>query len=150
MTVFRLGFAGEIKRIEFRTVGQDQVAEFSICKKNKTKDGEEESFTWATISLWKPASFQLPRLVKGAFVAGSGEFHLRSYVDKTGLKRQSAECRCTSYDVEIAGHNEAASALAPVAQPPRAAPRATVAQVVASGGVDPGEPPFFPHERHSW
>jgi single-stranded DNA-binding protein len=148
MTIFRLAFAGEIKRIEFRTVGNDQLAEFSICKKNKTKDGEEDSFTWATISLWKPASFQLPKLVKGAFVAGSGEFHLRSYVDKEGLKRQSAECRCTSYDVEVAGPAESKTATEHL--PPKTAPaRAPMTSQPTGGGIV-DEVPFLAHDAWSW
>lgn len=101
MTLFRLQFAGQIKKAERRQVGPQTVVELSVCKKIKGKTDAEDSFTWVRVSLWKPADFQIDRLKAGAFIAGSGEFSLRSYVDKNGAKAVSADVRCSSFDIEI-------------------------------------------------
>jgi single-stranded DNA-binding protein len=100
MTIFRLTFAGEIKKADTKSVGGKSLVELSICKKNRTKDGDPESYTWLRIGLWEPAQFQIPKLVKGSFIAGSGELTLRSYEGKDG-KATSLECRCSSFDVEV-------------------------------------------------
>lgn len=100
MTIFRLNFAGEIKKADMKNVGGKALAELSVCKKNRTKEGEPDSYTWLRICLWEPAEFQRPKLVKGSFIAGSGELTLRSYEGKDG-KQTSMECRCSSFDVEV-------------------------------------------------
>ena len=100
MTIFKAQFAGEIKKADTKSIGGKTLVEVSICKKNRTKDGEPEAFTWLRIGIWEPAAFQLPKLVKGAFIAGSGDMTLRSYEGKDG-KASSLECRCTSFDVEV-------------------------------------------------
>ncbi len=101
MTILRIQFAGVIKKAEMKTVAGKSLAEVSICKKQKGRNGGEDTFAWLRICIWEPATFQLPQLAKGAFIAGSGEFSLRSY-EKDGVKHTSAECRCSSFDVEIA------------------------------------------------
>ena len=100
MTIMRLFFTGEIKKAEHRMAGDKPIVEVSLCKKFKEKDADD-SFTWVRITLWQPAEFQVAKLVKGGFIAGSGEFKLRSYKDKDGNKAVSAEIRCTSFDVEV-------------------------------------------------
>lgn len=100
MTIFKAQFAGEIKKADIKTIGGKTLVEVSICKKNRTKDGEPEAFTWLRVGIWEPAAFQLPKLVKGAFIAGCGDMTLRSYEGKDG-KASSLECRCTSFDVEV-------------------------------------------------
>ena len=137
--IFRLSFAGIITKVEVKAIGQNSLHEISLCKKNRKKEGEEDSYTWVRINLWDAADFQRDKLVKGAFIAGSGEFHLRSFVDKSGAKRQSAEVRCVSYDVEV---GEVAQPKGEAHEPPKAPPRATAAQVVAQNPVDPEAPPF--------
>ena len=116
MTIARLTFAGQIKRAEWRTVGDKQLCEVSICKKRRTKQGEEEAFDWYRINIWSPAEFQTPKLVKGNFIAGSGEFATSSYVsNKDQQKHTTLEVKCQSFDVEIDG-NAAAEPAKPAAK----------------------------------
>ncbi len=103
MSLLKLLFAGEIKKIEMRQVGARSLAEVSVCKKNRTKEGDEESYTWANITIWGPfPDWMGPKLVKGAMIAGSGDATLRSYL-KDGVKRQSLDVNCQSMDVEVSG-----------------------------------------------
>jgi single-stranded DNA-binding protein len=100
VSILRLSFAGQIKKAEHRDAGGTPLVEVSICKKNQGKKGED-TFTWVDINVWKPADFQTAKLVKGNFIAGTGEMTMRSYVDKGGTKGHSIEVRCTSFDVEV-------------------------------------------------
>lgn len=115
MTILRAQFAGEIKKAEHKEVAGKKLVELSICKKNRTKQGEPDAFTWLKVALWEPADFQIPKLVKGAFVAGSGDMLLRSYEGRDG-KQSSLECRCTSFELEVSdGQLRQQSATAPSA-----------------------------------
>lgn len=102
MTVFRLTFAGEIKRVESRMAGDKPIMEVSICKKNRGKPSEDPVFTWVRVTIWSPAAFQVNKIIKGAFIAGSGEMMMRSY-EVEGVKRSSLEVSCQSFDVEVSG-----------------------------------------------
>jgi len=134
--ILKLQFAGTVNKVEIKQAGTKQLAEISLCKKNYAKEGTEATFTWIRISLWEPKDFQLAKLVKGAFVAGSGEFSLRSY-EKDGVKHQSAECRCGSFDIEVAEVVATPASLGA----PTPAPRTT--QPTSGGGAkDDSEPPF--------
>lgn len=135
MTVLRMTFAGEVKKADHKEVGGKKLVELSICKKNRGKAGEEDHFTWLRISLWEPADFQTPKLVKGAFIAGSGDATLRGYTDKDGHEKSSLECRCGSFDVEVTGANVATESPAP--RPARAA-----APSVSPAATNDDEPPF--------
>lgn len=99
--ILKLQFAGLINKVEIKQAGSKPLAEISICKKNYAKEGEEPTFTWIRVALWEPKEFQLSKLVKGAFIAGIGDFSMRSF-EHNGVKKQSAEVRCGSFDVEIA------------------------------------------------
>ncbi len=139
MTILKAQFAGEIKRADHKDVGGKKLVEVSICKKNRGKQGDPDTFTWLKVAIWEPAEFQIPKLTKGAFIAGSGDMTLRSYEGKDG-KASSLECRATSFDVEVSdgvarGGDAQPAAAAPVARPARPAPAAGPAQ-----GDD--EPPF--------
>lgn len=101
MTLLRLFFSGQIKKAVRRDAGGKPLVEVSLCKKHKGRNGADDTFTWAKISLWEPAEFQVPRLIKGALISGSGDVQLRSYVAKDGTKGASLEIRCSSYDVEV-------------------------------------------------
>ncbi len=98
MPNLRLQFSGEARKVEHKTIGGKSAVQIQICKKNYAKQGDEPTFSWVTIMVWEPKEFQ--KFYEGGFVAGSGEFSMRSYVDKDGNKKQSAEVRCTSFDVE--------------------------------------------------
>jgi single-stranded DNA-binding protein len=139
MTTFRMAFAGDIKKADHKEVGGKKLVEVSLCKKNRGRPGEEDTFTWLRVAIWEPADFQLPKLVKGAFIGGTGEVMLRSFQGKEG-KQTSLEARCSSFDIEVAdGAPRAAEA------PARASLadlqiRTARAPAPISGGDD--EPPF--------
>ena len=134
MTILRMQFAGEIKKAEHKKAGDKPIVEISLCKKFKEK-AAEDSFTWVRITLWQPAEFQVAKLVKGGFIAGSGEFKMRSYKDKEGAKAVNAEIRCTSFDVEVSDGQPRAETHAASSTPvSRPAPRTAT--------VDSDEPPF--------
>ena len=132
MTVLRLTFAGEIKKAEHKTAGGKALVEISLCRKNYAKQGDPETFTWIKVKLWEPADFLAQKLVKGAFIAGSGELTSRSY-EKDGVKGQSLEVRCSGFDVEMPRDGVAGDVPAPQSAPRRPAP---------SAGDDDQSPPF--------
>ena len=142
MPNLRMQFSGEARKVEHKTIGGKAAVQIQICKKNYTKQGDEPAFTWVTIMVWEPKEFQ--QFSEGGFVAGSGEFTMRSYTDKDGNKRQSAEVRCTSFDVETPRPGEASPAIKHHAAKPydsqanRSEPRVPTGGV---GGRDDG-PPF--------
>jgi single-stranded DNA-binding protein len=120
MTIMRVSFAGTIMKAEHKQAGTKPICEVSLCKKHKGRNGAEDSFTWLRVSLWEPAEFQVAKLVKGNFIAGSGDLQLRSFEHK-GEKRQSLECRCTSFDVEVSDGGKAISDGDTAILPPTAA-----------------------------
>ena len=144
MTVLRISFAGEIKKADVKSVGGKSLVELSICKKNRTKDGEPEAYTWLRIALWSPAAFQVPKLVKGSFIAGTGELTLRSYEGKDG-RASSLECSCSSFDVEV---SDGSAKSGPIdhhaAKPSDSAQNRSEPRVPSQvgGGQGDTEPPF--------
>ena len=136
MTIMRLQFAGFIQKAEHKTAGAKSLVEMSICRKNYAKDGEEATFTWCKIVLWEPPSWMAPRLVKGAFIAGSGEMTLRSYAKSDGSKGVSCDVRCTSYDIECGTPRDAQTE----PTPGMGQGRAPVSQPAAA--IDDSAPPF--------
>lgn len=141
MTLLRVNFAGSIMKAEHKQAGSKPICEVSVCKKHKGRNGAEDTYTWLRVTLWEPATFQVDKLVKGNFIAGSGDLQLRSYVDKAGAKGHSLECRSTSFDVEVSGAGDAPEPAA-AAAPVRSVPRAN-----SSGVVD--EIPFA-YDKLSW
>lgn len=133
MTILRIHFAGQIMKAEHKDAGGKPLCEVSVCKKHKGRNGAEDTYTWLRVSLWEPAEFQKPKLVKGAFIAGSGDLQLRSYTAKDGSKGSSLECRSTSFDVEVSDGSAAAGPIEHHAAKPydsqanRAAPKDPVA-----------------------
>lgn len=103
MTVMRMFVAGEIKRAELKNAGAKPLLEISLCRKHKGREGAEDTFSWVRATIWEPPQFMMDKAVKGAFFAGSGDYQLRSYDDKEGVKKYSAELRCSSFDCEISG-----------------------------------------------
>jgi hypothetical protein len=134
-------YAGHIKKVEHKQVGGKALVDLSLCKKQKGRNGAEDSFVWLRVSLWEPAAFMIPKLVKGAFISGSGEFSVRTY-DKDGVEKISMECRSGSFDVEIAGDAEPQQAAQPEPTPVKVAHRHVPA--VAVGGTVEDEIPFAP------
>jgi single-stranded DNA-binding protein len=108
MTLMRLQFAGKIMKVEAKQAGTKPLYEISLCKKHKGKNGADDSYTWIRVTLWEPADFQKPLLIKGAFVSGCGDIQLRSYDAKDGTKKTSLECRSNSFEIEIADNAQSA------------------------------------------
>ena len=135
MPNLRLQFSGEARKVEHKTIGGKSAVEIQLCKKNYAPAGQEASFTWVRITVWEPKEFQ--HFHEGGFVAGSGEFSTRSYVDKDGNKKQSTEVRCTSFDIETPRPAEGiANADRPV--PTNPAPR----RPAPAPADDTNSPPF--------
>ena len=121
MPIMRLQFSGEARKVEHKTLGGKPAVEVALCKKNYTKQGEEPTFTWVRVTIWEPKEFQ--QFHEGGFISGSGEMSIRSFVNKDGVKQQSVEVRCTSFDVETPRGVEAAPvAAAPAPRRPAPAP----------------------------
>lgn len=125
MTTLHLHFSGKIMKAESRMAGDKPILDISLCKKNYAKQGEEPTFTWIRATIWSPPDWVASKAIKGAFISGHGEFTMRSYM-KDGVKQQSAEVRCGTYDCEIAGDDREGSP-AQAAAPTRTAPRVPVA-----------------------
>lgn len=110
-----LEFGGEIQKAKLINLGAKTAVEVELCKKNYHKKDEPATFTWIKVMVVEPADWMMNDLVKGKYISGSGEYSLRSYVDKTGEKRHSAEVRCTGYNVSIPKEGGTVEALAPQA-----------------------------------
>ena len=134
MPTMRLSFSGECRKPQIKDIGGKQAVEFQLMRKNYVPQGQEASFTWIRCTVFSPQPWQIEQCQEGKFVAGSGEFTLRSYTDKDGAKRQSAEVRVQSFDLDgpHTGHTAAPAAGAPAPSPKPA----------IGGGASSGEPPF--------
>lgn len=132
MSNFRMSFSGDVRKPRTMDIGGKKAVEFQLMKKNYGKPDAPAAFTWVRVTLFDAKDWQIAQCEEGKFVAGSGEFTLRSY-EKDGEKRQSAEIRCSSFDLDgpYAAKPEAAAA-------PVASPRPSVSTV---GGGNDG-PPF--------
>ena len=137
MTAFRLMFAGEIKTVEAKIFNETKFAELSLCKKNYAKPGVDPTFTWVRVSIREPADFLVAKLVKGAFIAGSGEMSSRTYQDKDGKDKTSIDIRCTGFDVEMPRSD---AAVEPEREAP--APQRGPARPRPAAADDDSGPPF--------
>ena len=101
MTQMRMSFSGEVRKPVVREYDGKNILSFQVMKKNYNKDkSAEASYTWLNVTVFDAKPFQIAQFAEKAFVAGSGEFTMRSYADKDGGKRQSADVRCNSMDVD--------------------------------------------------
>jgi hypothetical protein len=138
--MLRLSFGEFVRKCEHKTIGNDPAIAIQCCRKNYTKDGAEPTFTWINITIFKAPPWMSEKARAGAFIYGSGEFTLRSY-EKDGQKRQSADIRCSSFEVDFVDAKDKGDA-ATVAAPVHArAPVAAGSRTPASAGND-DEPPF--------
>ena len=139
MTAIRITVTGIIKNAGHRQVGDKTITEFSLCRKNRTKEGDPDSFTWVKGLVWEAPEWMCAKLVKGAEVtAMNGEATLRSY-NKAGVEKVSLEAKFSSFDIQIHGAKEEAPAATPV-------PRRPAADV--GGGTGDEGPPFA--QRGEW
>lgn len=89
MLIGRLGKDPEVK-----TVGQTQVANFTVATSEKyTKDGvQQEKTEWSAVQAWgKLAEIAGKYLKKGSQVYVEGKLSTRSYDDKQGVKKYVTE-----------------------------------------------------------
>jgi single-stranded DNA-binding protein len=138
MTILKLNYAGRIHKAEHKTAGDKQICEVSICKKVPARGKDEERFDWVRVTIWGPPEWAVPKLAKGNYISGSGDLTMRPY-EKDGVKKNSLEVRCGSFDFEVeelAVRTETPADVAPVAAPRRPAP-------VAGGYDDSNQPPFM-------
>lgn len=147
MSLFRLIFAGQIKKAEHKDAGGKPIVEVSICRKNRTKEGQPDAFTWVRVTIWSPAAFQAPKLVKGAFIAGSGEMIARSY-EKDGVKGTSIEVSCQSFDIEVSDGNDGQASQPEADGVKRTVVAQTKKAAPAAGGGSDLDVPFAP--RGEW
>ncbi len=138
MVMMKLLFSGDIKKSETKSINGKAMVELSICKKNKTKEGEELSFTWIRASVFDCPEWLAPRLVKGAYVTGCGDFTLRSYKDKDGNKAVSADIRCSGYDITVPDDRTKLGE----SHPPTAVQRPTPIKPAPASASDDQGPPF--------
>lgn len=139
--LLKLAFAGIIHKVEVRQAGQKTVAEISAWKKRKDKDGNEE-YCWIKVTVWEPKDWQVKNMTKGRMISGIGDFWLRSYTDRDGNRKQSAEVKCSSFDVETqSDEREAPSKGEPVAAQASAEKQQPPQPSQSSSSAD-DEPPF--------
>lgn len=122
MATMRLSFSGEVRKPQTKEIGGKPAIEFQIMRKNYVSAGSEPTFTWIRCTLFSPQPWQIDQCQEGKFICGSGEFTLRSYVNKDGQKVQSAECRVQSFDIDGPRTDERPAASAPSPTPRRPAP----------------------------
>lgn len=142
MTTIHMHVSGYVMKAEHKQAGTKPIVELSFKKKHKGRNGQEDTFTWVRATVWEPADWQAPLLVKGAFVSVHGDVQLRSYVAKDGSKGASLELRAGSFDVEVHDPREAGAAAGAPAQQmaASAAPAASPGKYVPPPLDD--EPPF--------
>lgn len=139
MTRFNLQFSGECRKVEYKQLGESNVAVLNLCRKNYTKADVEPTFTWVKVTVRDPKEFQ--KFTDGAFVSGSGEMTMSSYTAKDGTKKHSIEVRCSSFDIEVYDASKSAQAVSDESQ--RVSQRAAKSVVPKSDAVAIcDEPPF--------
>lgn len=144
MSNFTISFSGDVRKPQVKDIGGKPCVEFQLMRKNYAAQGAEATFTWIRVTVFDCKPWQITQCQDGKFVAGVGEFSLRSY-EKDGQKRQSAEVRCNSFQIDGARTDDSAAPTGAIAhhaakpydsQANRAEPR-TAALV-----DDPNSPPF--------
>lgn len=118
MSNFRMSFSGDVRKPQVKEIGGKPCVEFQLMKKNYSKPDAEATFTWLRVTCFDVKPWQITQCQEGRFVAGTGEFTLRSY-EKDGQKRQSAEIRCSSFDLDgPRAEEQAPTVVAPAARAP--------------------------------
>ena len=100
MSSFKLFFSGDVRKPAIKDISGKKAVEFQLMKKNYVKQGDEATFTWIRVTLFDAKDWQLIQCQEGKFVSGCGDFSLRSFIDKEGIKKQSVEIRCNSFDLD--------------------------------------------------
>tara|TARA_R110001606_G_scaffold94867_2_gene210154 strand:+ start:129 stop:545 length:417 start_codon:yes stop_codon:yes gene_type:complete len=109
---------------EFKTVGDTEVAKFSLAtsKKWKNKQGEVmEETNWHQVEVWGGLCKVLRRVPKGGRVIINGEIKYESW-EKDGEKKYATKIKAHSLTVIDWTDEEGNSAPAPAAQKTASAP----------------------------
>lgn len=108
-------FSGNLaKDAEVKTVGENQVANFSVgVNNNKKVNGEWETLTtWVNVTLWRPSEYMANNLAKGAKVIVQGTPSIRSFEAKDGSTKFSFDVNanmvelCTRVERSSEGEHE--------------------------------------------
>lgn len=103
MSRFHIEFSGQVRKPEVRDMGDKKILSFQLMKKNYAKDkNAEPTWTHVNFTLFDAKPFQIDQFKQDVFVAGGGEFSMRSWVDKDGNKRQSADVRIDNFGLDSA------------------------------------------------
>lgn len=149
MSQFTMVYSGDVRKPQVKDIGGKKAVEFQLMRKNYAKDqAAEATFSWVRVTVFDVKDWQVEQCQEGRFVSGHGEFTMRSFTDKDGNKRQSAEVRSTSFQLDAPrtedkgaiGHHAAKpydSQANRAGDPPRA-PR----RPAPSPDDDPNSPPF--------
>ena len=129
-------FSGEAKYVTVKDVGDKKVLEFQVAKKNYSKEKlskEDEQWTNLRVTFFGASQVDIDRVKDGVFVSGGGDFSVRSYVDKAGVKKHSNEVRVSAFGLDTAyvGRGQA-----------EPAPSSRAQRSVVPDGVIDDEPPF--------
>ena len=98
-------FSGEAKYVTVKDVGDKKVLEFQVAKKNYSKEKlskEDEQWTNLRITFFGASQVDIERVKDGVFVSGGGDFSVRSYVDKAGVKKHSNDVRVSAFGLDTA------------------------------------------------
>jgi len=100
MSLFLMHFSGDVRKPQVKEIGGKKAVEFQLMTKNYAAAGSEPTFSWIRVTVFDAKDWQIDQCQEGKFVSGYGEFSLRSFVDKDGAKRQSAEVRSSSFQID--------------------------------------------------
>lgn len=84
------------KDAEHKTVGDTEVAEFTVAVRHYKGRDKEATTSWFRVTVWGKAAAAITDWRKGDMVTVSGELEIREY-EKDGVKRLSPEIRATMF-----------------------------------------------------
>lgn len=137
MSRFHMTFSGEAKYVTVKDVGDKKVLEFQVAKKNYSKEKlskEDEQWTNLRVTFFGASQVDIDRVKDGVFVSGGGDFSVRSYVDKAGVKKHSNEVRVSAFGLDTAYVGRDQAEPAPVTRAQKS--------VVPAKADDSDSPPF--------
>src|SRR5690606_39259669 len=74
-----------------------EVADFSVAVNHYKGRDKENTTSWFRVSIWGKQAEWVRDWRKGDYVIVSGDFELREYVDRDGVKRTSADLNARSF-----------------------------------------------------
>jgi single-stranded DNA-binding protein len=127
-------FSGQVRKPEVRDMGDKKILSFGLMRKNYEKDkSAEPTWTHVRFMLFDAKPVHIEWAKADNFIAGGGSFSMRSWVDKDGNKKQSADVRIDSFGMDAAFVER---------EQGEAAPAQKAQRNVAPAKADDSEPPF--------